>query len=453
MDPSEEEANNITDLNKAFDWAGVAEDVRLNLNAALGGPTLIRDISFIPRPEWDRVVSALQGLGPQPAEEGAVRPFRELTVVDKARLESFRRVCFKRVGAIPDTPGTPAPETPSATAAAPASLSTSPTSRKLKLSAAVDQTLEAEVAMLSNEEIDAMYQGYKAVYGDVPSPEAEPTADQLSAVKMLLASKTAPYIDFAVFGPHGLRLLRKLTFSTFAMNASGEWQRRELPGPPSFEAWFEIFRVVRTTFLLLGAVSAERLDSYCEHIRSLHTRFGTECWDLIYVADVHMRSEQFERIRRRLEAAPEFGYTSASPWSAVYAQSTREDAFWSKEVITPATLRLAEGKAARGSTESGGQRWRASERSPEPKKPPKANKRKRGGEDESKHDGSQYVRNRRGVEICLKWNEGRCGSEISPMLGMPGATPGQGMPEEEVTRRVRRWGRAPAYLRERRGQS
>ena len=121
-------------------------------------------------------------------------------------------------------------------------------------------------------------------------------------------------VDFAVFGPHGLRLLRKLTISSFAMNASGEWQRRELPGPPSYEGWFEIFRVFRTTFLLLGAASAERLDSYCEHIRSLHSRFGSECWGLIYMADVHMRSEQFERIRRRLEIAPEFGYTSASPW-------------------------------------------------------------------------------------------------------------------------------------------
>lgn len=42
---------------------------------------------------------------------------------------------------------------------------------------------------------------------------------------------------------------------------------------------------MRTTFLLLKAASAERLDSYCEFIRSLHNRFGAQCWDIIYVAD------------------------------------------------------------------------------------------------------------------------------------------------------------------------
>lgn len=244
MDPTEDEANAITDLAKAFDWAGVSADVRTTLGAALGGPTLIRDIAFIPRGDWDNVITRLKGLGAAVGDGDP--PERELTVVDKSRLESFRRVCFRRVGATPDTPGTPAPPAPAATGGPPAPLATNSPSRKLKLSAVVDQTLEAEVNMLTNDEVDAMYREYKQTYGDVPSPEAEPTVDQLSAVKMLIASKVAPYVDFAVFGPHGLRLLRKLTFSSFAMNASGEWQRRELPGPPSYEGWFEIFRVFRT---------------------------------------------------------------------------------------------------------------------------------------------------------------------------------------------------------------
>lgn len=406
MDPTEDEANAITDLAKAFDWAGVSADVRTTLGAALGGPTLIRDIAFIPRGDWDNVITRLKGLGAAVGDGDP--PERELTVVDKSRLESFRRVCFRRVGATPDTPGTPAPPAPAATGGPPAPLATNSPSRKLKLSAVVDQTLEAEVNMLTNDEVDAMYREYKQTYGDVPSPEAEPTVDQLSAVKMLIASKVAPYVDFAVFGPHGLRLLRKLTFSSFAMNASGEWQRRELPGPPSYEGWFEIFRVFRTTFLLLGAASAERLDSYCEHIRSLHSRFGPECWDLIYMADVHMRSEQFERIRRRLENAPEFGYTSISPWSAVLAQSVREDAFWSKEVITPATLRLAERKA-KGGADASSSRPRGSEGG-DPPANLKGRKRKvSAAEDASKHDGKQYTHNRRGVEICLRWNDGKCG--------------------------------------------
>ena len=115
-----------------------------------------------------------------------------------------------------------------------------------------------------------------------------------------MGSGASPYIDMAVYGPQGLRRLRKLTFASFSLNAMGEWARKELPGPPDWEAWSEVFRCIRTTFLLLETVTPERLDGYAEHIRSLSARFGPTCWDIIYLGDVHMRSEHFERIRRKL---------------------------------------------------------------------------------------------------------------------------------------------------------
>ncbi len=41
MDPTEDEASAITDLGKAYGWAGVPEDLRTMLGDALGGPTLV----------------------------------------------------------------------------------------------------------------------------------------------------------------------------------------------------------------------------------------------------------------------------------------------------------------------------------------------------------------------------------------------------------------------------
>ena len=61
----------------------------------------------------------------------------------------------------------------------------------------MDQTLDAEVQPLSTEAIHTMYEADKVKFGDVPQPEAEPTADQLAAVSQLLSSKATPYIDFA----------------------------------------------------------------------------------------------------------------------------------------------------------------------------------------------------------------------------------------------------------------
>jgi len=405
MDPSDTELNGINNLDQAFDWAGVPPDVRTTLGRALGTPTLIRDISFIPRADWDLVVSTLKGLG-TPADPADPPPERDLTLIDKARIESFRRVCFRRVGSTPDTPGAPVVAPAAPAGLPPAALTTTSPSRKIKLSAVVDQTLDAEITPLTATEVNAMYDQYKAKFGDVPSHDSEPTNDQLSAVRQLVMAGGVPYVDYAIFGPHGLRLLRKLTFSSFALNATGEWQRREMPGPPSFEAWFEIHRVVRTTFLLLEVVSAERVDAYCEHIRSMHTRFGSECWDLIYLADVHMRSEQFERLRRRLTANPEHGFTTAAPWSAVYAQAIKEDAFWQREVVTPATLRLAAGSGRPGGEGTPSRALSDLESTPTGVRDSKKRKK---DDEKAKHDGQKWTHNRKGVEICEKWNQGKCG--------------------------------------------
>ena len=395
------------DLNAVFDWAGLAPDVRGKLAEALGNPTLIRDIAYISKEAWDDVARTLKGL--DGAEGDRHRGERDLSHVERGRLAMVRRVCFLRLGANPDSATASAPATPAA--APPAAVGSPQSARKLKLSALVDQTLDAEVVALPHGELLKMFEDYKASYGDQPSTETEPTSDQIAAVKQLLVSGANPYIDFGVFGPHGQRILRKLTFMTYTLNSQGEWAKRELPGPPDFETWFSVFRCMRTTFLLLKAASAERLDSYCEFIRSLHNRFGAQCWDIIYVADTRMRGEEFERIRRRLVSEPAHGFTEANPWSAVFAQSVREEGFWNREVVTLATLRLAQHRTNPVRdirTDAIPPLVGQSPPNPDNPKPGKR-KRKPEGEDKSTMEGQIYTVNRRGVEVCAAWNRGQCG--------------------------------------------
>ena len=52
-----------------------------------------------------------------------------------------------------------------------------------------------------------------------------------------------------------------------------------------------------------------------------------------------------ERVKRDLEAAPQHGYSSANPWSAVFFAATKDMEFWSKEVVIPGTP-LGEGQQA-----------------------------------------------------------------------------------------------------------
>lgn len=94
MEPTADELNAIDNLDAAYDWAGVPEDVRVALDQGLGKPTKIRDIVFIGRDVWDTIVARTKGKG-EPDAEGN-RPDRDLTAVDLARVEIFRRVCFRR---------------------------------------------------------------------------------------------------------------------------------------------------------------------------------------------------------------------------------------------------------------------------------------------------------------------------------------------------------------------
>ena len=165
------------------------------------------------------------------------------------------------------------------------------TTRKLKLSAILDPTLDAEIVPLPPDEIARMYEDYRTKFGDHPGSDSDPSSDQLAALKQVLASGAVPFACFTTWGPHGQRLLRKQTFTGYQLNvASGEWSKKEQPGPSSFHAWYRCWRVYRTALLLLDSCDPERLDSYAETIRGFVTQFGDECWFLVARADAQMRS-------------------------------------------------------------------------------------------------------------------------------------------------------------------
>ena len=184
---------------------------------------------------------------PEPSSSGSGPPvMRELTPVENARLEVFRRVVLLRLGIRPDVPGDasiptarigapPLPPVGGSLAAGSASPTPASPTRKLKLSSVIDSTLDAEVHQLSPTEITEMYTRYKNRFGDHPSPEVEPTPDQISTLhQLLIQAGAAPYADFSVWGLHALRTLRKSVFTSYTLNsATGEWSKKEMPEGPT----------------------------------------------------------------------------------------------------------------------------------------------------------------------------------------------------------------------------
>ena len=283
----------------------------------------------------------------------------------------------------------------------------------------LDPTLDADVVSLGNLEIQKLYADYKAKFGDHPSAEADPSADQLASLKQVVAAGSVPYADFSLFGPHGLRLLRKQTFTSYTLNvATGEWSKKEQPGPSSYHSWVEAWKVYRTALLLLETVDAERLDAYAEHVRSFVTQFGDSAWWLVYRAENRLRCEHMERLRRTLHDKPAHGYTAARPWNAVFAAAIRDGDYWTRELVTPATLWLSQRPGRTSSPNRGGGGQSSTGRRPDegadsgnpsPKK--KSKKKRYEGEDQSVKQDGVFVKNRRGAKICADFNKGKCGSK------------------------------------------
>eukprot|EP00435_Cladocopium_sp_Y103_P070661 s1426_g35.t1 len=421
MDPTDEELENIQDINGCLAWAGVAGDLRTALLAALGDPQRLREVALIPRPAWDANLQGIQ-IGPGPPH-----PVPAPTLVEGARIEAVRRVCLLRMGRTPDNPGDPGVQTPAVLGAPlPPVGGSSPgpsQSRKLKLSAVLDPTLDAEIVGLSETEIAGRYDRYKQKYGDFPTPDSDVSKDQLSALAQVISAGAVPFADFSLFGPFGQRLLRRQTYTTFQLNAAtGEWSRKEQPGPPDFHSWYRIWKCYRTALLLLEACDAERLDAYSEFIRSQVTQFGDDAWSFISQADCRLRSEHLDRLRRQLRSEPQFGYTDASPRGACYALAIRDAGFWSRELATPATLYLAKHRKDAGREREDADAPRSSAAGSLPKRPKTTRAaRRHQGEDKSKksEDGRFYL-NRKGLEICRLYNADKCGSsKASPERDLP----------------------------------
>ena len=355
IDPTVDELATIADLAGVFNWLGSSEGLREAVVQALGGGApKLRDLVYIRGELWDRMVAAIKV--PRESEQP-----RDLFPIEQGHVAMARRIARLRLGltAVEVAPSTVAvggglgfggglpdgpPPPTSATAGEP----------RLKLSSILDPVLDTELVRLLQAEITKLFAGYEQKRGAEPSEEIEPTVEQISAIAQVLKSDLAPYACFSIFGPHGRRLLQKLMYMSWTYLPNGSWQRRELPGPPSFDFWWASYRVLRTVYLLLGTVAPETLDNYGELIRGFITQYGESVWSIVYNADVRMRAERFQRLRRHAErdhaAARASNHRTtfdiARPWDTVFSMAVADKSWWEENMHRPALLYLARVRTA-----------------------------------------------------------------------------------------------------------
>ena len=174
------------------------------------------------------------------------------------------------------------------------------------------------------------------------APEAEqPSAEQLGALHAIVLPGGALFADFAVFGPHDVRVAKWRRFEGKIL-VDHMLVTQKMAGPSGFPAWRRCWRVFRACAIALHIANPSELDAYEEGLRAL-TELYPAHWGLIARADETLRSEQWERAQVDAVA------NGLSPWlwgalisrSAYTSSAGSWTGFWFNHVAAPA---LASGR-------------------------------------------------------------------------------------------------------------
>jgi hypothetical protein len=186
------------------------------------------------------------------------------------------------------------------------------------------------------------YARYQALYGAglLPATEEDASPEQLGCSLHLIVTNQTPYCDFSLFGPRGLRLLRKMRLFGSVFHSDGSIHSIEIKGPPTFDSWQLCFAVFRTACTLLDVADLGTIITYEKLVARYHIRYGPAAWLILYQADVRTRAELWPRIRLRLETAHQVaasaGHTTPfdplRPWNYTILMSMEDTKGWHIEV-------------------------------------------------------------------------------------------------------------------------
>jgi hypothetical protein len=222
--------------------------------------------------------------------------------------------------------------------------------RKIKLNAVLSQTSDAEVEVLDVTQISVAYARYETVFGSGvrPPADAEPTTEQLTGLNHILKSWAAPYLDFAIWGPHGHRIIRRLRLSGLQFAGDGTLRTIELNGPADLDMWLSCYRLLEVAFVMLDIADLGPLQRYKDMIVQYHKRYGAAVWHLLYQADTRTRLEHMERLHRHVTAEHEritksggvSTFDAKRPWNAVWMRAVDDAQWWRNELEEPALIIL-----------------------------------------------------------------------------------------------------------------
>ena len=126
-----------------------------------------------------------------------------------------------------------------------------------------DQQSEGECEPLARDIVQDAFDYWVKLTGNDPPAPVEPTWEQLSALRDVVAAGGPPFCDFAVWGNGDYRATRKPRLRGLRPDADGLWVPVELTGPPDFSTWsVACYAVYRTSVMMLRFLTSSVVDEY-----------------------------------------------------------------------------------------------------------------------------------------------------------------------------------------------
>ena len=348
--PTDAELAQLTTIEEVRNWAGLPQQSWNVLSDCLGNVPSLRVLATLPQPTLQEDVRLSRI--PATATEGE-RALNAVEIIQAAIMWRVARQAYGLSDVDPLIP--PAPAGASTTGNATPVVDPSPR-KKVKMNNAVDQLDETEVELLSNNDVESAYRNHREAVGADPLPDCDPTPEQITAMHAKVIKRNeSPYADFSVMTPYGRRSQKQSKARNFLLQMDGTWKTVEIPGPPTYAAWYACWKVYKSVLLMLKhpgdaaagvpekrVVTVAALEEYANKIAELNDEFP-EAWHLVLQAEDKCRGEQFERYRRELGRAKLEGrlpmslsYDEGQPWVGVFCYAARAQDFWDRTVVRPA---------------------------------------------------------------------------------------------------------------------
>ena len=150
-----------------------------------------------------------------------------------------------------------------------------------------------EIELVKDEIVSEGHVRWEKIYGigQRPDPEEECNLQQLTCLNHLIVTGQPPTVDFAVWGPHGLRIERKLRLSGQVFAPDGTLRSVEIAGPPDVNVWMASYDVFATGAIMLNVLDLGILLQYRKMIHRFHTRYGSQAKSCQLLLTYHSGSQ------------------------------------------------------------------------------------------------------------------------------------------------------------------